>query len=109
MEQQMLSAQVTLIIPEDKVLVDKVEYQELKKSKEITWNSMQEFCRYAGWNSVTMTKILLKPEVRNIIDISRNDNGWAYYGLGKGNHWWFIADKAKDFIKNDLKNHIGKD
>ena len=33
MEQQMLSAQRTLIIPKIRLLVDKVEYQELKNQK----------------------------------------------------------------------------
>ncbi len=43
MEQQRLTAQVTLVIPEDKVLIDKVEYQELKKGHLVTIDSMQEF------------------------------------------------------------------
>lgn len=108
MEQQMLTAQVTLVIPDDKVLIDKVEYQELKKSHLVTIDSMQEFCNYAGWSPDTMTKIFLKPSIRNSIDIERNEEGWAYYGLGQGNHWWFLAEQAIDFIKNDLKKYIGK-
>ncbi len=55
-----------------------------------------------------MTKILLKPSIRNSIDIERNEEGWAYYGLGQGNHWWFLAEQAMNFIKNDLKKYIGK-
>lgn len=108
MEQQRLTAQVTLVIPEDKILVDKIEYQELKKSQLVTIGSMQEFCNYAGWSPDTMTKIFLKPSIRNSIDIERNEEGWAYYGLGQGNHWWFLAEQAMDFIKNDLKKYIGK-
>ena len=101
-----IKPEIIIEVPEGMIMVPTAEYEDLKENEKLTWNSLVEFCEWAGWSPATISSILLKPSVRNRIDIERSDDGWAYYGLGKGQHWWFLVEPAKEFIKNELKHHL---
>jgi|GEM_PF-2036651 len=103
--EQQLKLLVTVDIPVDKVLIDKIEYLELKNQKSFGegW-SMEQFARKSGWSAPKLKNILYIPTLKKKIDISQG--GWVYYPKGKGDHWWFLASNAKEFIEFDLKNYL---
>lgn len=102
-----VKATIPILIPDDKILIDKVEYQELKKGETFAtcWD-MKEFSRRSGWSPGKLDSILRLPQLRKQIDIDKNDDGWVYFPEGKGDHWWFIASKAAAFIENDSKTYL---
>ncbi|MFK4796255.1 DUF771 domain-containing protein [Lactococcus petauri] len=101
MEQQMLSAQVTLVIPTNKVLVDKVEYQELKKKEFDGWVGMKEFVAKSNRSAPTISKLLKRPEL--IKTLSVENGGWVYYPK-EGSHWSFHYKEMMEFINKEFYN-----
>ena len=90
---QALQAVVTVQVPEDKVLVDKVEYMELKEKEYIgkTWKIKEMKEELGITKSVTwITECILKPNYKDIKD-------WCFIKEGKGGRGGTIvlASKAK--------------
>jgi phage pi2 protein 07 len=103
--EQSLTAQVTMIIPEEKVLIDKVEYQELKKQEFDGWVGMKEFVNKSNRSAPTIAKVLKRPEL--IQSLSVENGGWIFYPED-GNHWSFHYKEMMEFINREFyQNYSG--
>lgn len=101
MEQQ-LEVNLTIPIPNDKVLIRKVELEELR-SRELVgvyW-SMKELEKRTGKKSEWLKEnILFRPVFRKELD-SQN-GGFVYYPKGKGQTWSFQASKMAIFLDRNF-------
>lgn len=76
MEQTLeVQATISVLIPEDKVLVDKVEYQELKEKDFDGWVGMDVFIKKSNRSIPTVSKVLRKPDLRKRISVE--NGGWV--------------------------------
>ena len=70
MEQTLeVQATISVLIPEDKILVDKVEYHELKKQDFDGWVGMDVFIKKSNRSIPTVSKVLRKPDLRKRISV----------------------------------------
>ncbi|GAM80097.1 uncharacterized protein conserved in bacteria [Lactococcus lactis subsp. lactis] len=77
MEQTLeVQATISVLIPEDKILVDKVEYQELKEKDFDGWVGMDVFIKKSNRSIPTVSKVLRKPDLRKRISVE--NGGWVY-------------------------------
>ena len=95
-----VKATIPVLIPEDKVLVDKVEYQELKKKDFDGWVGMDVFVEKANRSAPTIGKLLRKPDIKK--RFCSENGGWIYYQNGKGDYWSFRYNDMLEFIKKEF-------
>ncbi|ANS02501.1 hypothetical protein DS56701_06 [Lactococcus phage 56701] len=101
MEQTLeVQATISVLIPEDKVLVDKVEYQELKEKDFDGWVGMDVFIKKSNRSIPTVSKVLRKPDLRKRISVE--NGGWVYYPNGKGDNWSFRFKEMMNFINKEF-------
>lgn len=104
---QQLSVNLTIPLPEDTVLISKIEYEELNDSKlnGVYW-SMSDLEKKVGKKSEWIKdKILFPPYLRKILDIA--SGGFVYYPRVKGETWTFHAKKMASFLDDNF-NQIFK-
>nr|WP_223820860.1 DUF771 domain-containing protein [Bacillus sp. S3] len=95
---QRIKAEVVITIPEDMVLLTRVEYDELKLNElsGVYWN-MRELEKRTNKKSEWIKENILYPErFRKILDI--DNGGFVYYPETKGQHWAFQATKMAAFL-----------
>ncbi|MCG7435534.1 DUF771 domain-containing protein [Lysinibacillus fusiformis] len=100
--QQQLNVQLTIQIPEDKVLISKIELEELQRNKLTgkSW-SMKDLEAQTGRKSDWLQeKILYLPRFKQKLD-ARN-GGFVYYPKGKGSPWAFQATKMAKFLDDNF-------
>ncbi len=95
-----VKATIPVQIPEDKVLVDKVEYQELKKKDFDGWVGMDVFVEKANRSAPTIGKLLRKPDIKK--SFCSENGGWIYYPSGKGDYWSFRYKDMLKFIQEEF-------
>lgn len=95
-----VKATIPVLIPEDRVLVDKVEYQELKKKDFDGWVGMDVFVEKANRSAPTIGKLLRKPDIKK--RFCSENGGWIYYPNGKGDYWSFHYKEMMEFINNEF-------
>lgn len=97
-------------VPDDCVIITKIEYEELKKANTVgQWMTLQEVLdrttRKYDWFS---QKILKNPRYRNMIDIEKNPDGFAYYP-GEGNDKYiFLRSKTLNFLEENFSSIMKK-
>ncbi|MDT2436829.1 DUF771 domain-containing protein [Enterococcus avium] len=97
-------------IPDDCVIITKIEYEELKKADDLgQWMTLQEVLNRTTRKYDWFTqKILKNPKYRNKIDIERNSNGFVYYP-GEGNDKYvFLRSKTLEFLENNFAEIMKK-
>ncbi|MDT2416096.1 DUF771 domain-containing protein [Enterococcus avium] len=93
-------------VPEDCVIISKVEYEELKKADSVgQWMTLQEVLerttRKYDW---FVSKVLKNPKYRNKIDIEKNPDGFVYYP-GEGNDKYvFLRSKTLGFLEENFSS-----
>lgn len=98
---QALKAEVVIQVPNDKVLIDKVEYKELKKEREIglTW-SLRDLKRELNIrkNPTWITEMVLKPHRKEIED-------WCIFkeGVGGKNGYRIQPSKAREWFEKNWR------
>ena len=101
MEQALeVQATISVLIPEDKILINKIEYQELKKNDFDGWVGMDVFTEKSNRSVPTISKVLRKVDVRKRADV--NNGGWVYYPNGKGDNWSFKFREMMEFINKEF-------
>ena len=104
---QKIKAEVVITIPEDMVLITRVEYEELKQN-ELTgmyWN-MKDLEKRTNKKSEWIKENMLYPgRFRQILDI--DNGGFVYYPETKGQHWSFQATKMAAFLDNNFDRIFG--
>ena len=99
---QQLSVNLTITLPEDSVLITKVEYEELNNEKlnGVYW-SMSDLENKVGKKSEWIKdKILYPPYFRKTLDIA--NGGFVYYPKVKGETWTFHAKKMAAFLDDNF-------
>ncbi|WP_041060995.1 DUF771 domain-containing protein [Jeotgalibacillus campisalis] len=95
---QQLSVNLTIAIPEDHVLVSKVELERLKKNELVGfyWSLKDLENRTGKKRSWLQDNILYIPRFKKLLDV--NNGGFVYYPSNKGQSWSFHARKMSQFL-----------
>ncbi len=94
-----VTATIPVAIPEDKILIDKVEYQELKNKDFDGWVGMATFIEKSNRSRTTIKKVLTRPEL--IKSLSVENGGWVFYPSDAGK-WSFHYKEMMEFINNEF-------
>lgn len=98
-----VSLSVPVTIPEDKVLIDKVELERLKEAEENEdiWWTMKDLEKRINRRHVWIKeKILYPSKFREVLDVE--NGGFVYYPQTQGESWVFEATKMKEFLKENF-------
>ena len=97
-------------IPDDYVIITKIEYEELKKIDDIgRWMSLQEVLeRINRGYEWFVSKVLKNPRYRKIIDIEKNDNGFVYYPGDGRDTYLFLRSKTLIFLEENFNKILKK-
>ncbi|PGS80542.1 hypothetical protein COC69_08975 [Bacillus cereus] len=101
---QQLNVNVLIPIPDDQVVISKVEFQELKK-QELTgvyWSMKDLEARVKKKNDWINKNILLPTRFRKILDYETG--GFVFYPQGKGQTWSFQAKKMAEFLDKNFSD-----
>ena len=96
---------ITVALPEDKVIIEKEEYDMLKKNankgKYMTMNELLELLSVSRpW---LIENILYRPSIKNDIDIEKNPNGFVKYPNSHGSKYRFLASKTKEYFEKNFR------
>ena len=96
---------ITIALPEDKVIIEKGEYEELKKNankgKYMTMNELLELLSVSRpW---LIDNILYRPDIKNKIDIEKSTQGFVKYPSAQGGKYLFLASKTKEYFEQNFR------
>ena len=99
---QQLKVNLIIPIPDDKVIISKVELQELKEQSlfGVYWNMKdleQRTNKKAEW---LKENVLFRSHFRKILD--SDNGGFVYYPKSKGQTWSFQASKMAEFLDKNF-------
>ncbi|KIO62091.1 hypothetical protein B4065_3311 [Caldibacillus thermoamylovorans] len=100
---QQLKAEVVIQIPNDMVLVSKIELEELKR-QELTgvyWTMKDLQKRINKSDRWIKDNILYPSKFRKILDVE--NGGFVYYPKNQGQTWSFQATKMAAFLEKHFK------
>jgi phage pi2 protein 07 len=95
---QQLTVQLAIPIPEDQVIISKVELEELKRSQltGVYWTMKDLETRTGRKKEWLIDNVLYVPKFQKILD------GFVYYPKGKGSPWAFQATKMAKFLEENF-------
>lgn len=95
---QQLNVNLSIPIPEDSVLIKKVELEELKNEtlSGVYWNMKDLEQRIGRKHEWIKDNILYPSRFRRILDLE--NGGFVYYPNGRGQTWSFQAVKMAEFL-----------
>ena len=96
---------ITIALPEDKVIIEKGEYEELKKNankgKYMTMNELLELLSVSRpW---LIEHILYRPSIKQEIDIEQNPKGFVKYPSAQGGKYLCVASKTKEYVEKNFR------
>lgn len=99
---QKLKAEVVITIPEDLVLVTKVEYDQMKQNElaGVYWSMKDLEQRINKKQDWIKENILYPQRFKKILDV--NNGGFVYYPESKGKTWAFQAKKMAEFLDKNF-------
>ncbi|WP_251553998.1 DUF771 domain-containing protein [Neobacillus muris] len=100
---QKLKAEIVITIPEDMVLITRVEYEELKQNEltGVYWNMKDLEKRINKKSDWIKENILFPSRFKKILDI--DNGGFVYYPETKGQPWAFQATKMAEFLEGNFQ------
>nr|WP_034679064.1 DUF771 domain-containing protein [Priestia megaterium] len=95
---QQLDVNLTIPIPENSVLISKVELHELQNQKlsGVYWNMKDLESRINRKSEWIKENILYPTKFRKTLD--SENGGFVFYPKSKGQTWSFQANKMADFL-----------
>lgn len=95
---QTLKLNVDVTIPDNLVIITKVEFEELEKQKLLGkyWNMKDLEKQINKKHEWIKENILYPSRFRNILDVE--NGGFVYYPKSKGQTWSFHALKMAEFL-----------
>ncbi|HEL1596704.1 TPA: DUF771 domain-containing protein [Streptococcus suis] len=95
---------LTIELPESKIIVDRNEYEQLKQTtsqgRYMTLSEVLELLSVSRpW---LLDNVLYKPTIRKQIDIDQTPDGFVKYPDNQGGRYFFHARKTKDFFENNF-------
>lgn len=99
---QQLEVNLTIQIPEDKILISKVELKELKqKSLSGVYWTMKDLEERTGKKHEWIKENILYPsKFRKTLDIK--NGGFVFYPEVRGQTWSFQAKKMSEFLDRNF-------
>jgi phage pi2 protein 07 len=99
---QHINVQLAIPIPDDCILIKKVEWEEMKKSElEGVYWSMQDLESRVSRKQVWIKEnILYPPRFKKILDIE--NGGFVFYPKAKGQNWSFQASRMTVFLEKNF-------
>jgi phage pi2 protein 07 len=106
--QKIIRAEIVITIPDDMVLITKVEYEQLIQSalSGVYWNMKDLEQRINKKSEWIKENILYPSRFRKILD-SKN-GGFVYFPQLKGQTWAFRATKMAKFLDNNFSDIFDK-
>ena len=97
-------ANVRIDLPETKVLIDKTELENLRKNSNLgNYLSISDILQMLSVSRPWLLEnVLLNQKWRNIIDISRNNDGFVKYPKNQGGRYLFLATKSRKFFEENF-------
>ncbi|MEN1970629.1 DUF771 domain-containing protein [Lentibacillus sp. N15] len=105
---QRLNVELFIPIPDDQVLISKVELEELKKKdlEGVYW-TMKDLEKRINKKQVWIKENILYPSrIRNVLDV--DNGGFVYYPKKQGQTWSFQATKMAAFLDKNFYRIFGK-
>ncbi|MED4373545.1 DUF771 domain-containing protein [Bacillus paralicheniformis] len=105
---QQLNVSLSIPVPENMVLVQKVELEELKANelKGVYW-SMKDLEKKTSKKSEWIKENILYPSrFRRLLDTE--NGGFVFYPKSKGQTWSFQATKMADFLEKHFADIFNK-
>lgn len=104
---QQLNVSLTIPVPDDMILIQKVEFEQLKENelKGVYWNMKdleQKTTRKSEW---IKENILYPSRFRKILDAE--NGGFVFYPKVKGQTWVFQASKMAEFLDKHFSKIFG--
>lgn len=102
--QQQLSVNLTIPVPNESVIISKIELEELKNAqlRGVYW-SMKDIEKRVNKKQQWIKQNILYPsKFRKILDI--NDGGFVYYPKSQGETWSFKASEMARFLENHFND-----
>lgn len=102
MQTQQLNVQLTIPIPEDQVLISKIELEDLRSQQiaGVCW-TMKDLEMRTGRKKEWLTdNVLYVPKFKEKLDVK--NGGFVYYPKGKGSPWSFQARKMSQFLEDNF-------
>lgn len=99
---QQLQVNMTIPIPEEYVLITKVEFEQLQQEKlSGQYWTMKDLENRVGkeWRWIR-DNILYPPRFKKILDVK--NGGFVYYPEGRGKNWSFHASKMAQFLDDNF-------
>ncbi|MED1601206.1 DUF771 domain-containing protein [Alkalihalophilus marmarensis] len=99
---QSLSIDLSIPIPSDLIVIQKVKLEHLKK-QELSgtyWSMQQLEKRINRKNEWIKENILYRQKFRSILDVKHG--GFVYYPERRGQSWSFQAKKMAEFLDNNF-------
>ena len=104
---QLLNVNLSIPIPEDSILIKKVELEELKNQSlsGVYWNMKDLQKRVNKSDKWIKEKILYPSRFRKILDIE--NGGFVYYPQSQGQTWSFKANEMSRFLDKYFNQIFG--
>lgn len=105
---QQLQVNMKITIPEEYVLITKVEFEHLQQEKlSGQYWTMKDLEKRVGkeWRWIK-DNILYSPRFKKILDV--NNGGFVYYPEGRGKNWSFHASKMAQFLDDNFHLIFGR-
>lgn len=104
---QYINVELSIEIPEDMVLVKKIELEELIEQQLVgVYWSMKDLEKRINKKQEWIKENILYPtKFRNILDV--NKGGFVYYPKSKGQTWAFQATKMAKFLDDNFHKIYG--
>lgn len=99
---QQLNVSLTIPIPNEQVLISKVELEELKEQSLVGlyWNMKDVEERTGKKIDWLKENVLYQPRFKKILDVQTG--GFVYYPERKGEKWTFLATKMTKFLEENF-------
>ena len=100
--EQKLKIALEIIIPDDYILITKVEYEELQRDRVVgRYWTMKDLENHIGKKQVWIKENILYPtSFKEQLDVKVG--GFVYYPKVKGEKWSFHATKMAKFLEDNF-------
>ena len=96
---------VEIQLPEDKIIVDRKEYDNLKhNSSQGRYMSLSDVLQLLSVSRPwLLDNVLYNPKIRREIDVELNPNGFVKYPENQGGRYFFLASKTKQWFEENFR------
>lgn len=99
---QQLNVNLSIPIPEDSILIKKIELEDLKQQSlsGVYWNMKDVADRVKKSDRWIKENILYPPRFKKVLDLK--NGGFVYYPESQGQTWSFQAKEMAEFLDKNF-------